>query len=352
MTRIVAVDVATPPHRYPQEEITDEFARTCLLGHESQALLRRLHASSQVNYRHLVLPLDQYATLGTFTNANNAFLDAAADLGAIALTRALDQARVAPDEVDFVLSSTVTGIAVPSLEARIAARIGLRADVKRVPLMGLGCMAGAAGIARLHDFLVGAPTAVGALVCVELCSLTVQHHDPSVANLVASGLFGDGAGAVVALGSERAATAQGPRVVDSRSHLYPHTERAMGWDVGESGLKVILGQEIPELVKTYLHDDVREFLADHDLKIEDVGRWISHPGGPKIIEAICCALGLNDDSLSLTWRSLNTVGNMSSVSVLDVLRMTMHERTPAPGEYGLLLAMGPGFSSELVLLRW
>jgi alkylresorcinol/alkylpyrone synthase len=213
-------------------------------------------------------------------------------------------------------------------------------------------MAGAAGIARMNDFLIGAPTAVGAVVCVELCSLTLQHDDPSVANLVASGLFGDGAGAVVALGSERSATAPGPRIVDSRSHLYPHTERAMGWDVGTSGLKVVLGQEIPELVKTYLHDDVREFLADHDLKIEDVARWISHPGGPKIIEAICCALGLDDDALSLTWRSLNTVGNVSSVSVVDVLRMTMLERKPAPGDYGLLLAMGPGFSSELVLLQW
>lgn len=352
MTRIAAVEVVTPPHRYPQAQITDEFARTCLPRNASQTLLRRLHESSKVDTRHLVLPLDEYARLHDFTEANDVFLDAAVDLGSAALTGALEQAGLSPVEVDFIMSSTVTGIAVPSLDARIAARVGLRPDVKRIPLMGLGCMAGAAGIARLHDVLAGTPGAVGALVCVELCSLTVQRDDPSIANLVASGLFGDGAGAVVACGSQHSSRTSNPRVVDSHSHLYPDTERAMGWDVGTSGLKVVLGAEIPDLVDTYLREDVREFLAGHHLKIENINRWISHPGGPKIIGAIESALGIDDDALSLTWRSLRTVGNMSSVSVLHVLQTTMRERPGNVGDYGLLLAMGPGFSSELVLLQW
>lgn len=352
MSTIAAVHGALPPHKYAQAEITAMFAQLCLPDDESHALLHRLHSSAQVATRHLALPLEQYAKLDGFTDANNAFLSAAVELGSEAVARALDDASLAPEEVDIIMSTTVTGIAVPSLDARIAARLGFRPDVKRVPLMGLGCMAGAAGIARMHDIVIGAPGSVGVLVSVELCSLTVQRNDPSAANLVASGLFGDGAAAVVVVGSDRAGEYSGPRIVDSRSHLYPSTDRAMGWDVGEHGLKIVLGSEVPELVETYLGEDVRGFLADSDLKIEDISHWVSHPGGPKVINAIETTLGLVDDELALTWRSLSAVGNMSSASVLHVLRDTIAEHAATQGDWGLLMAMGPGFAAELVLLRW
>jgi alkylresorcinol/alkylpyrone synthase len=226
----------------------------------------------------------------------------------------------------------------------------MRPDVKRVPLFGLGCVAGAAGVGRLHDYLRGAPDEVAVLVAVELCSLTVQRDDPSVANMVAAGLFGDGAAAVVATGSGRGAV--GPQVLASRSHLYPGTERAMGWDIGSTGLRIVLGAEVPDLVHQYLGEDVRGFLADHDLKVTDVQRWVSHPGGPKVIEAIQDTLGLEQDDLQLTWDSLRRIGNLSSASVLHVLRDTLDQRPAAPGDIGLLMAMGPGFCSELVLLQW
>jgi alkylresorcinol/alkylpyrone synthase len=170
--------------------------------------------------------------------------------------------------------------------------------------------------------------------------------------MVATGLFGDGAAAVVLVGSERALGLRGPRVVDTRSHLYPGTERAMGWDVGSTGLKVVLGVEVPELVEKHLGDDVRGLLASHGLTIDDVDVWVSHPGGPKVIEAIESQLGLFDGQLDLTWRSLERVGNLSSASVLHVLQDTLAARNPAPGSWGVLMAMGPGFCSELVLLRW
>jgi alkylresorcinol/alkylpyrone synthase len=352
MTTIAAVHGVLPPHRYAQAEITAMFARLCLPDEQSHALLQRLHASAKVATRHLALPLERYAELHGFTEANDAFLATAVDLGAEAVARALDDAGLTPADVDVIMSTTVTGIAVPSLDARIAARLGFRPDVKRIPLMGLGCMAGAAGIARMHDIVIGAPGSVGVLVSVELCSLTVQRDDPSAANIVASGLFGDGAAAVVVVGADRAAQYPGPRIVDSRSHLYPGTERAMGWDVGATGLRIVLGAEVPELVETYLGEDVRGFLADHDLKIEDITHWISHPGGPKVIDAIESALGLVDDELALTWRSLSAVGNMSSASVLHVLRDTMAEHPAKQGDWGLLMAMGPGFAAELVLLQW
>jgi alkylresorcinol/alkylpyrone synthase len=353
VTTLAAVNGVLPDHRYPQAELTDLFARLVLPDVRQHEVLRRLHTSARVDTRHLALPIERYPELTGFTAANDAFLDVAVDLGAQAVAGAVKDAGLAIADVDLIMSTTVTGVAVPSLDARIAGRLGLRPDVKRVPLMGLGCVAGAAGIARLHDYLRGAPDQVAVLVAVELCSLTVQRDDPTAANMVASGLFGDGAAAVVLTGDDRPSAAAGfPRVVDSRSHLYPDTERAMGWDVGGGGLKIVLGVEVPELVHGYLGADVRGLLAEHGLTTGDVGTWICHPGGPKVIEAIEDVLGLPPDALALTWRSLREVGNLSSASVLHVLRDTLAARPPTGDGWAVLLAMGPGFCAELVLLRW
>ena len=350
VTTLAGVHAVLPPHRYTQAELTAAFTEMCLGPDGNQALLERLHANAQVSSRHLVLPLEQYATLTGFGESNDLFIAHAVQLGAAALTGALQRAGIAPDEVDVVISTTITGIAVPSIEARIAQLVGLRPDVKRMPLFGLGCVAGAAGIARLHDYLIGHPNQVGALLSVELCSLTVQRDDHSVANLVASGLFGDGAAAVVAVGANRPAS--GPRVLDSRSHLYPDSEQIMGWDVGAGGLKIVLDAQVPAIVQQYLGQDIRSFLAAHSLQVDDVGAWVSHPGGPKVIEAIEAELGLAGDPLELTWRSLDQIGNLSSSSVLHVLRDTLDKRSLMPGTPGMLMAMGPGFCSELVLLQW
>src|SRR5680860_1314960 len=191
VTTLAGVHAVLPPYRYTQAELTAAFTEMYLGPDGNQALLARLHGNAQVSSRHLVLPLEQYTTLTGFGQSNDLFIAHAVQLGAAALTGALGRGGIAPDEVDVVISATSTGIAVPSIEPRLAALVGLRPDVKRMPLFGLGCVAGAAGIARLHDYLIGHPNQVGALLSVELCSLTVQRDDRSVANLVASGLFGD-----------------------------------------------------------------------------------------------------------------------------------------------------------------
>jgi alkylresorcinol/alkylpyrone synthase len=346
---ILSVRGVLPEHTYAQEEITDAFAEVIADGGLDESLLRRFHANAGVRQRSLVLPLEAYGELDGFTQANDLFISNAVELGARAVVDALKAAGLTPTDVDLIVSATVTGLAIPTLEARIATLIGLRPDVKRVPLVGLGCVAGAAGIARLHDYLLGHPDDVAVLVAVELCSLTVQRDDVSMPNLVASGLFGDGAAAVVARGGTgRGGAAE---VLQTRSRLYPDSERTMGFDVTGTGLRIVLDAQVPAVVNRYIREDVDAFLADHGLTRRDIEWWVCHPGGPKVIEALEDALEIPREAVQLTWDSLARIGNLSSASVLHVLEDTLRDRPPRPGSYGILLAMGPGFCSELVLVR-
>ena len=348
----MAAAPAVPAHRYTQAEITGVLEP--LLTHDPgrAAVLRRIHASSGVESRNLVMELDRYSTLETFHEANDLFISAGTDLAEQATRDALAAAGIRADEVDFVLFTSVTGVAAPSIDAQLAARVGMRSDVKRLPSFGLGCVAGAAGLARVHDYLVGHPRDVAVLVSVELCSLTVQRGDDSMANIVASGLFGDGAAAVVVVGDElaRERGLDGPDVVDTRSSLYPQTEDVIGWDIGGSGFRIVLSAGVPDVIAKHFAGDVHTLLGEHGLDVGDVSTWLAHPGGPKVLEAFAAALGLTDAALEPSWRALAAAGNQSSAAVLGILADAL--RTPAPGDAGLLFALGPGVAAELVLLRW
>jgi alkylresorcinol/alkylpyrone synthase len=354
VTRIASVAPALPPHVYEQSALTEAFAEVVLGTGDDRRVLERLHQATGVQRRHLALPMEEYAGLAGFGAANDVFIDVGTRLGAEAVGSALAAVGLGPADVDVLMSTTVTGVAAPTLDARLVPVLGLRPDVRRVPLFGLGCVAGAAGIARLHDLVAGDPDAVAVLLSVELCSLTVQRDDTSMANLVASGLFGDGAAAVVLVGDRRAAQIgiDGPTVVATRSRLYPDTERVMGWDIGGSGFRIVLAASVADVVEEHLGQDVTAFLGDHDLKVDDVETWVAHPGGPKVLHAMARTLGLGPGTLDRTWRSLEQVGNLSSASVLHVLAAALAEPGPAPGSPAVMLAMGPGFCSELVLLRW
>ena len=347
---ILSAAAALPDNYADQETLLAAFRSHWGRKHFNLDRLEQLHRAVRVGGRHLALPLERYAELDSFARRNDAWIAAAVDMGEKALKDALLRADLRPQDVDHLYFVTVTGLATPSIDARLVNRMGLRPDVKRLPLFGLGCVAGAAGLSRASDAVRAFPGQVAALVAVELCSLTLQREDLSVANIIASGLFGDGAAAVLVGGGDR--PARGPRVLATRSVFYPGTERVMGWDIVDSGFKVVLSPQVPQLVRERARGDVDAFLAANGLSREEVRHWICHSGGPRVLEAFEEALELPREALRRTWDSLQEVGNLSSASVLFVLHDLFDSGEARKGDLGLLIAMGPGFCSELVLLRW
>jgi alkylresorcinol/alkylpyrone synthase len=348
--RIAAVGSAFPPHYVDQVTLMAAFAAAWGPRYHNAARLMDLHRHALVDGRHLALPMESYARLASFTEANDAWIHVGTDVGAAAIEDALARAGLRVDEVDALWCTSVTGVAVPSLDARLINRLGFRPNIKRVPMFGLGCVAGAAGVARAADYLRGHPGEVALLLSVELCSLTLQRDDVSIPNLIATGLFGDGAAAVALVGAARGGA--GPAVVATRSTFYPGTEGVMGWRIGDSGFRVVLSAEVPQMVRKHLRGDVDTLLAEHRLAYGDIAVWVAHPGGPKVLEAMEETFPLRSGALDLSWESLRRVGNLSSASVLLVLQETLARAAPPPGSYGLMMAMGPGFCSELVLLQW
>ena len=359
MSRILAVRSAFP-HRYPQSEFTRVVAAIADagggLGPGQRALLGRLHANAEVTTRHSVLPIGEYAdgTDAAAALADDRYIEEATALGERAVRSALASAGLEPSMLDLLVVTSVTGVAVPSLDARLIPRLGLRPDIKRLPVFGLGCVAGASGLARLHDYLLAWPGHAAALLSVELCTLTWPTTAVTTADLVASALFGDGAAAVVAAGSARHAppVARLPQVVATKSEVYPDSMDALGWRLDTGGFRIVLTADLADVVEARLNGSVTAFLGEHGLTVDDISRWICHPGGPKVLHAAQRALKLPDSALVASRRSLAEAGNMSSVSVLHILELTADSDPPAPGSFGLMIGLGPGVSAELLLLRW
>jgi len=344
---------ALPPHRYGQSELAQVVTQLLPELAVQPAVIERFFRRVGVEQRHLALPAESYAKLTGFGQRNDAWLAAALPLAELALSAALAEAGLTPEQVGALFTTTVTGIAVPSLDARLMNRMPLNPGLKRVPMFGLGCLAGAAGVARVADYLRAYPDQVAVLLSVELCSLTVQRDDASVANILSSGLFGDGAAAVVLVGAEhRAAAASSPRILDSQSHFFRGTERVMGWDVVDGGFKIVLSPEVPTIAREGLPGLVDSLLARNGLTRDSIDAWVAHPGGPAVMSAMAEGLGIPLDALRHTRRSLAEVGNLSSASVLFLLDEFRKRVRPARDSYGVMIAMGPAFSAEVVLLQW
>ena len=341
---------AFPPHLYDQQTITAALRDSWKEKLGNPGLLERLHSRCGVDHRHLTLPMENYAQIQTWGQANDLWIEAAQELGSSAICRAISPLGLAPQDIHALYFVSVTGVSSPSIDARLVNRMGLSPRVKRVPVFGLGCVAGAAGIARAADYVRAFPDEVAVVLSVELCSLTWQSEDLSVPNLISSGLFGDGAAAVVVAGATTGLT--GPEVIATRSVFYPDSEDVMGWKISEKGFRIELSADVPKVIHEHLKEDVDTFLFDSGLSRGDIGSWIIHTGGPKVLEAIASSLELPERALEASWECLRRVGNLSSASVLVVLQEYLTRRRGAPGSYSILAAMGPGFCSELILLRW
>ncbi len=348
--KIVGVGSAFPEYLYPQAAITDAIKQHWGRRLTNPDLLERLHLRAGVTQRYLTFPIADYARPASFGETNRAWLEAGSMLGERALDDALARAGLVRRDIDALYVVSVTGIASPSLDARLINRMGLRSDIKRTTIFGVGCVGGALGLTRAADYARAYPDQVAALVSVELCSLTIQRDDLSTVNMIALGLFSDGAAAALVGGAQRGEP--GPTILATRSVFFPATEQIMGWNISEAGFGIVLSAELPALIARELPHCLDGFLADNGLERSQVASWIVHPGGPKILRAIETALALKPCDLALSWEMLAEYGNFSSGSVLKVLEATLSRPHPPAGAYGLILAVGPGFSGEMLLLRW
>ena len=362
--RLVSVATALPDHVATQSDARALAARMFAEGLDPED--RRLIGvfdSSGIETRHFCMPLDWYAEVRSFGEMNARYLEHALALASRVSLEALERAGLGPADVDPVVFVSSTGLSTPSVDARLANVVGFRSDVRRTPIWGLGCAGGAAGIARARDFALADPGARVLLVALELCSLTFQRRDLDRRNLVAAALFADGAAAAVIAGAASPARAPHGRgvtnggaarsleLIASRSMLWPDTLDVMGWDVDEHGLHVIFSRDIPTIVRDWVRPNLDGFLAANGMSLAQLTHVVAHPGGPKVLAAYGEALGLPPDAFRHAREVLRACGNMSSPTCLFVLERALAAGDLRAGDTAVLAALGPGFSSELVLMR-
>jgi alkylresorcinol/alkylpyrone synthase len=350
---IVAAASAFPEHYYPQKELTAEAVKWWNAHGENGALLKRFHKNLKIEGRHIARPLAMMTQPNTFQERNDAWIETALKLGERVVCGLLEKVRLPAEEISLFAFTSTTGIAVPSIDARLMNRVPFSKRMKRMPLFGLGCMGGAGGLARVADYLVGHPSEAALLLSVELCSLTIQYGDLSVENMIACGLFADGAAGALMVGSEHPLAQAGqPRVVDSRSAMFADTEYVMGWDMRDTGFKVVLSADLVDVLQANLRPGLDPFLAEHGLDVGQIGGWIVHPGGPKVIDAVESELELPQGALDASREVLRSVGNLSSATVMVLLEGVLENGAAKTGTHAVLMAMGPGFNAEFVLLEW
>jgi alkylresorcinol/alkylpyrone synthase len=353
---ILSVGTALPEHEVSQREAA-EFSLHHFSGRLAKhSQLMSIFPNTRIEKRHFVRPLPWFAVAEHSLKERNDIYRASAEALSIEAARAaLDRAGVTPDRVNFVVFVSTTGMATPSIDARLITKLGMQPTTKRMPIWGLGCAGGVAGLARAAEFVCAYPGAIALLVAVETCSVTFQFHDFTKKNFVATSLFADGAAAVVVSGEENSsaprATPHPLRFVASHSTLFPNSEYVMGWDVVDTGLSVIFAPEIPARIARDMQPVLASFLGEQGVSPRDLSHYVLHPGGARVLEAYQEAFGLQNGELKFAIEVLRDCGNMSSPTVLFVLERALSSHCIRPGELVLVGALGPGFSSELALLQ-
>jgi alkylresorcinol/alkylpyrone synthase len=349
MPIIVAATHALPPHVVAQSEARELVGQFFSGDLPELDRLLAVFDHSRIQCRQFMRPAHWYLQPSSFAERNRIYSEEGLDLVAEAARNCLHRSGFSPAQVDHVIFVSSTGYATPTLDAHLINALGMKPATSRVPIWGLGCAGGAAGLARAFDYCLGHPDAVVLITALECCSLTFMENDLTKKNLIATAIFSGGAAAVVVAG-DRVGTA-GPHISGTRSHLFPDSYRIMGWDFHGDGMELVLSPKLPAVIKQELPGLVDDFLANRDLRRRDLRHFITHPGGAKVIDAYRQALDLTLDDLALTEELLCGHGNISSVSVLVVLEKWLaSERAKVPG-WGLLSAFGPGFSAEMILLE-
>jgi alkylresorcinol/alkylpyrone synthase len=349
MPRIQSTAVALPPYQVTQQAAED-FARRHFTGLNREIdRLTSIFPNAGIATRYFTRPLDWLALPHTLAEKNNVYIESATALCAEAITRLLRENDLTTSDIDYLIYVNTTGLATPSIDARLINQLRFRPDIRRCPIWGLGCAGGVAGLSHAYHHAIGHPGERVLLVAAELCGLTFLPEDGSRSNIVATALFGEGAAAVLITGDGVASN--GPRILGTQSHFYPDSLDVMGWNVVAQGLQVVFAQRIPDIVSTHAAEDLGGFLGRHGLALSDVAAFLFHPGGKKVLAAYEKALGFGNGELELSRAVLRDYGNMSSVTVLFVLDRYLRTDASRDGHI-VLSALGPGFCSESVLARW
>ncbi|HWF45220.1 MAG TPA: 3-oxoacyl-[acyl-carrier-protein] synthase III C-terminal domain-containing protein [Candidatus Kapabacteria bacterium] len=354
MPRIAGVTTAVPSHTLKQSDAREFVQRLFGSGPEIERLLP-VFDNALIENRHFAIDLDWFTRTHDFTESNDCYIAATLTLAEQVTLSLADQCEIVTQDFDAIFFVSTTGLSTPSIDARLFNRIPFTKHIKRIPVWGLGCAAGASGIARAFDYVRAYPKHRALVLSVELCSFVFQLNDRSKSNIIASALFGDGAAACLVVGDEVPIANNDmahPSILGSLSTIYPDTLDVMGWRITNEGFKIVLSRDIPSIVTSLVRENIEEILADQMLTLPQIKHYIAHPGGAKVLEAYAAALNLPESTLKYSYDVLRDYGNMSSATVFFILERFLRETKNASGEYGLISALGPGFSSELVLLRW
>jgi alkylresorcinol/alkylpyrone synthase len=361
MPSIISVAEAVPPFVIKQEQAM-EFARE-LFSSKFKDIERLLRAfqNGQIRKRHFVNDINWFKEDRSFEEKNDSYIQSAVALGITAIKNCLQDKsfltrEIGCAEIDAIFYISTTGLSTPSIEARIMNHLPFTSHTKRIPIWGLGCAGGAAGLSRAFEYCRAYPKAKVLVLSVELCSLTFQRDDYSKSNLIGTSLFADGVACVLVCGDdvdtrEFSRKETSPVIIRTQSTLMPDSLDVMGWDIKNQGLYVVFSRDIPSIIESWLKPNVQEFLEDNQIKLNQIDHFVAHPGGKKVIDAYMKSLNLSASMTSTSLEILKNYGNMSSATILYVLRQFMSNNIPR-GSYGLCTALGPGFSSELLLLRW
>lgn len=350
MPRIRSIATAVPAHRISQDEIL-ERCKTLYAPLLDDARRQAIFERAGVRSRHLVERPDYYHEAPDFDRRNRDYARHALDLASESIARCLKTAGAIHSEIDHIVSVTTTGLLTPSLESHLAQALPFPRDIKRTPIFGAGCAGGVVALSRTAEYLKGHPGENALAISTELCSMTYLPKEKTMTQLVAAALFGDGAAAALLCGDT--AHVEGiADIVCSASHLMPNSLDLMGWDFSSDGMKLVLSPKVPKMIEQYLPDAAAALLNKAAVARDAIKHWILHPGSLRVLQAMASALNLSEEDLRHSKRFLAKYGNLSSASVFFVLSELLEELRPKPGSYGIVAAMGPGFASEMLLLRF